>query len=268
MVALCAAAVACAPVTVQLPPPSPVVSGVAARASDNAERQPPRDLAPPRPCWTLTGTPRVVAIGSSTMGSAIGPMLRRLLSGEGVEVVVKAKSSSSLARPDFFDWPTTLESLMRREAPDLVVVALGVNDAQTIVVPRRKGVKTDDPRWDAAFAERVDELLAIAAGPEGRPVVWIGPYSFRGRTSREMGRRIHRILVERLAARPTPAFYIDAYTTTQDAEGRPIETWRLPGARQPVTARGRDGIHLKQYVVRPVMVDPTIARVTQCLHPG
>lgn len=264
--AVLSAVAGCATV-VSRPPPMAPGPEVAARGVEGSQRLAERPLVLTRPCWTPTGAPRVLAIGSSTMGSAIGPMLRRSLGARGVYVAVKAKSSSSLARPDFFDWPATLQDLVRREAPDLVVVALGVNDAQTVVAPRRKGVKTDDPRWDAAFAERVDALLAIASGPEGRPVVWIGPYAFRGRASREVGRRIHRILQERLAAWRTPAFYVDAYTTTLDASGRPIDTWRLPGERQSVTARGRDGIHLKQYVVRPVMVDPAVIHVTQCLRP-
>lgn len=247
---------------VRVAPAVPAVLARAARAPVARSRRPPTaSLASLRRCQLGS---RVLAVGASTLGGTLKAPLRRGLAALGARLDVHARHSTSVVRPDYYDWLAELRRLLAGGDYDAVVISLGVNDNQ----PLRDGralVEPDDPRWDVRFAARVDAYLAVASGPaRRRPVVWIGPYAFRGRGSRVIGRRINRILAERVAAFGGPAFYVDVYTPTLDAEGRPIEQFVPRGERKAVRARGIDGVHLKTAVVLETMAEPTLAILSAC----
>ncbi len=217
-------------------------------------------------CIPRSGTPSLVAIGSSTMASVLGPQLERHYKGAPLRFALWGKASTSLVRPDFFDWPSKIPGILKRHKPEVWVVSLGTNDNQPVKLRRGGWIRTDDPRWDQVFGERVDELLELAVGPErSRAVVWVGPYAFPGEGSRVLGRRINDVLKARLEAFPGPVFYVDAYQATLDARGVPIVEFVHPGTGKRLPARGNDGIHLKAAVVKALLTDPAAALVAECL---
>ncbi|MBT9555968.1 MAG: DUF459 domain-containing protein [Myxococcales bacterium] len=234
-----------------------------ARAADVGARLTRRDAVPssalPPPCRPRS---RVLAVGASTLGATLEGPLRRGLAAHGIGLEVRARHSTSVVRPDYYDWLAELKRLIPRFHPEAVVISLGVNDNQ----PMRRGrelIPPTDPRWDRAFAERVDAYLDVASGPgHERAVIWIGPYAFRGRGSRVIGRRIHRILAERVAAFEGPASYVDVYSATLDDRGQPIVDYLPRGAVKRVRARGIDGVHLKTVVVVERMAEPTLAALS------
>ena len=234
-----------------------------AHAAEHAARSGHRVLVPlsalPPPCRARS---RVLAIGASTLGATLEGPLRRGLAAHGVGLEIRARHSTSVVRPDYYDWLAELRRLLPRFYPDAVVISLGVNDNQ----PLRRGrelIPPTDPRWDRVFAERVDAYLDVASGPDReRAVIWIGPYAFRGRGSRLIGRRIHRIFAERVEAFDGPASYVDVYSATLDARGQPITDYLPRGGRKRVRARGIDGVHLKTIVVVETMAEPTLAALS------
>lgn len=247
----------CASTVRPVPPAGPPAE---AQAAEPGARSARRDVVPssalPPPCRSRS---RVLAIGASTLGATLEGPLRRGLAAHGIGLEIRARHSTSVVRPDYHDWLADLRRLIPRFHPDAVVISLGVNDNQ----PLRRGrelIPPTDPRWDQIFAERVDAYLDVASGPDReRAVVWIGPYAFRGRGSRIIGRRIHRILGERIAAFDGPASYIDVYSATLDDRGQPIVDYLPRGAVKRVRARGIDGVHLKTIVVVERMAEPTLA---------
>ena len=199
------------------------------------------------------------------MASVLGPMLERMLKGRDVQFALWGKASTSLARPDFFDWPSKVPGIVQRHKPHVWVISLGTNDNQPVKLRRGGAVRTDDPRWSKVFAERIDEMLELAVGKNReRAVVWVGPYAFPGEGSRVLGRRINDLLIERIAAFPGPVFYVDAYSATLDKHGRPL-TEMAVGSKKAVPIRGNDGIHLKVAAVKAFLADPALQQVENCL---
>ncbi|MDP6945291.1 MAG: hypothetical protein QF464_14180, partial [Myxococcota bacterium] len=105
-------------------------------------------------------------IGSSTMGSVLGPMLQKELKKRwDIKAKRWGKASSGLARPDFHDWLGEAPNLMRRHRPDYVVVSLGTNDHQPLKT-KRSWIKTKNPKWAATYKERVLTMLRRLSGPD------------------------------------------------------------------------------------------------------
>ncbi|MEZ4328558.1 MAG: hypothetical protein R3B40_25265 [Polyangiales bacterium] len=121
-----------------------------------------------------------VLLGSSSVGGHLGHTLARELGAAGVSVELRRRSSSGLARPDFYDWPRSV-----RRGPALdghlgVMVLLGGNDTQPVRLMRGQR-RVGAVRWDhdAAWRETYAGLVR-AFGQElcergARRVVWLLP---------------------------------------------------------------------------------------------
>ncbi|PIE20521.1 MAG: hypothetical protein CSA66_00485 [Proteobacteria bacterium] len=219
-------------------------------------------------CPDVEGPTKVYAVGSSTMGSVLGPMLKRMFKAQGVKMNRWGKASSGLARPDFHDWPKLMPGLMRKHKPYIVVISMGSNDFQSIW-HRKKWIGFGEDRWDEIYAERVDRMLKAAGGDNShRLVVWEGPYAFKGNKARKRAPVVNRIMKERVAAYVKgggKAVFIDAFEATTDAKGRPLDRAKLSGKK--VDIRGGDGIHLTVDAVRALLAEPILEAVRPCLHP-
>lgn len=219
-----------------------------------------------------TGDERFVyGIGSSSMGSLLGPMLGRQIKERFAEVTFRkwGKSASGLARPDFHDWIAEVPSINSDYDPDVYVVSIGTNDAQPLYSRRYKWVRMNDPRWEELYAERIDTLLDLMAGEDRRRrIIWIGPNAFPKANSRKIGPTIDRLLGERLAAFEGDAHYIPLYDATSPSPGEYIETVTLAGSRKPLRAWTEDGIHLSRFAVRALMIDPALELLAACFDPA
>lgn len=161
----------------------------AAQARSKRPRRPPGD---------------VLVIGSSSINGALGGELARGLEQRGFEVWRKGRSSSGLARPDFFDWPAEIEDLPIGPKTSGAVIYLGTNDAQAIRLRpaearrlrvRGRWLRWDDPRWPTLYARRA-EGFARALCKRGVPrVAYITPIDVREGSLRRRLARIRAALV-------------------------------------------------------------------------
>jgi len=136
----------------------------------------------------------VVLLGSSSVGGHLGHALVRELWTVGVEVVLRRRSSTGLARPDFYDWPRSV-----RRGPSLgghlgVMVLLGGNDTQPLRLMRgRRRAGTvrweHEAEWRVAYAELVQTFGRELCERGARRVVWLlPPNPGRGAWSEKLGR--------------------------------------------------------------------------------
>ncbi len=225
--------------------------------------------APPQLGCSLSGREHFVyGIGSSSMGSLLGPMLGRQIKQRFAAVTYRkwGKSASGLARPDYHDWIAEIPSINRDYDPDVYVVSIGTNDAQPLNAGRNKWVRITDPRWREIYAERIDTILDLMAGEDRhRRIIWIGPNAFPKGNSRRMGPVIDALLAERIAAFDGDAHYIPLYDQTSPAPGQYIESVQLKGSKKPKRAWTEDGIHLSRFAVRAMMIDPALKLLEPCL---
>ena len=120
----------------------------------------------------------LLIIGDSDAGT-FGPYLKTLLDATGmVTTEVDYKTSSGLARPDFFDWPVHMREIVPQVNPDIVVVTFGGNDAQGLrnvdeswAVAREPSA--DDTEWREEYGRRVGETMDYLSDGN-RTLIWVG----------------------------------------------------------------------------------------------
>ncbi|HGG56418.1 MAG TPA: DUF459 domain-containing protein [Nannocystis exedens] len=228
--------------------------------------------SPPQLGCSLTGQDRFIyGIGSSSMGSLLGPMLGRQVKQRFAAVTFRkwGKSASGLARPDYHDWIAEIPAINSDYDPDVYVVSIGTNDAQPLYSRRYKWVRISDPRWRQLYAERIDKILDLMAGDDRRRrIIWIGPNAFPKGNSRRVGPIIDALLAERIAAFDGDAHYIPLYDKTSPKPGQYIESVNLKGSKKPKRAWTEDHIHLSRFAVRALMIDPVLELLEPCFSPS
>ncbi|MFZ4719857.1 MAG: GDSL-type esterase/lipase family protein [Ilumatobacteraceae bacterium] len=134
----------------------------------------------PKTTPTKDDPAEVLILGDSDAGS-FGPYLKTLLDQTGIATTeLDYKTSSGLARPDFFDWPAHMGEVVPQVNPDIVVVTFGGNDAQglrnldkTWAVDHAPASGADDADWKAEYGKRVGAVMDYLT--EGnRTLVWVG----------------------------------------------------------------------------------------------
>lgn len=116
---------------------------------------------------------RIVVVGDS-LAEEVGWGLQQALNQDLVQVQVRGVAATGLSRPDYFDWPTNLRTIVDRFKPDVVVVMFGGNDAQSMTRPGQSPVFwSQRDRWTREYANRVRDFTKIITDTGAR-VAWVG----------------------------------------------------------------------------------------------
>ena len=115
---------------------------------------------------------RVVVVGDS-LAMGLSTALGRVFDPSIVQFADQARLSTGLARSDYFNWIRGMEQITTRFRPDVVVVLIGVNDDQSIILPSGGIVPEGSEEWTGVYEDRVDNFLEAATDAGGR-VVWVG----------------------------------------------------------------------------------------------
>ena len=233
-------------------------------------------LAGLTPKRARAGAPRVLIVGDSMIAGALGLFLENQLREQhGYEVHRYGKSSTGLARPDFFSWIKEGERQIEAfPEPDAVVAMFGGNDVQGLYMGRekRKGgvrgpvewITWHDEGWRDEYARRITEFADIVA-PDGRLLFWISMPVMRPEKFHSRVRKVNTIARAEMAIRPGGRF-VDIWRLLADREGNYADRIEVPeeGARElevagaegakaekaekakkkRVRVRAGDGIHL------------------------
>ena len=116
---------------------------------------------------------RVVVVGDS-LAQGIGSFAERVFKPSLVDVIKQGRISTGLARPDYFNWPAQMRLIVDRSRPDLTIVMLGENDAQSLVTPQGQPVaQIGTGTFPPAYEQRVLSFARIGTS-EGGHVIWVG----------------------------------------------------------------------------------------------
>ncbi|MGB1698723.1 MAG: DUF459 domain-containing protein, partial [Nannocystaceae bacterium] len=185
---------------------------------------------------------KVLLLGDSLIATGFGVRLESLLDGTpGVVAYRKGKSASGLARPDFFDWMREAQHQVNAREPDVVIILMGGNDGQdlTSTGTSKRRVRWKSDAWQAAYAARVDELLARTWAP-GRTIIWLGLPKMGMRSLERKLALIREIQRARVATKPG-AVYMDISPHLVNSEGDLKVYGIVRGKRKAL--RAEDGIH-------------------------
>lgn len=184
------------------------------------------------------GSEKVLVVGDSMIATALGQRIEFGLEGQGFGVARRGKSSSGLARPDFFDWMKEARRLVSKHSPAACVVMLGGNDSQSLHMGDG-WIKWGEPGWRGEYASRVSDLVDLLS-PNGQPVCWLGLPIARSPAYRRKLELINEIIKENVDGHGSGNFVSTWSTLTRGGEY--TATMTVGGKEQAV--RGDDGIHL------------------------
>ena len=203
-------------------------------------------LAQTLPRVAQAATPkRVLLLGDSMIAGALGLFLEKSLRKQfGYEVQRKGKSSSGLARPDFFNWMK--EGKRQIEAfphADAIVVMFGGNDVQGLKMGRGDNwIRWPDEGWRDEYARRVTAFADLVA-PNGKHLFWIGMPVMRPEKFHLRVQKVNTIFRAEIAIRPGGHF-VDIWRLLADEKGNYADRIRLEPDSKKVRVRAGDGIHL------------------------
>lgn len=202
---------------------------------------PPPAASPAPPVAARSHT--VLLLGDSLIATGFGEYLQaRLEAHPNIRTARRAKSSTGLARPDFFDWMTVGQQEVERHNPDVVVVILGGNDGQSMKdLKGGKPIHWGKPEWEQAYRQRLADFVKVLSAP-GRKIVWLElPATGRTRFEQKLG--LIRGLQREVIASHQDALHLDTRPFFTDAKGRALVQARVEGFRKPMRLRMEDGVH-------------------------
>jgi uncharacterized protein len=184
-------------------------------------------------------------VGGDFMAQVFGESLLAAAEPTGLlDAVIHFESASGLTRSDFYDWPEALGRDLDDHDAEVVVVMLGANDGQGIVLADGTAVPAvDDPRWASEYRRRVGALMDQLRAP-GRKVVWVGQPPMRAPGLAASMAVVNRAYADEAAGRPWVS-YLDAAAVLGGPGGTYAESLPAgPNGGAPVVVRQPDGIHL------------------------
>jgi len=195
---------------------------------------------------TPEGPHRVLILGDSLAATGFGALLERQLDAqEGVVCYRRGKSSSGLARPDFFDWLAEAERQVEFRQPELVVVIMGGNDGQDLTPKGTSGrrVTWNDESWADEYRKRVDRFLsAVLSSPE-RKVLWLELPTMGLNSLERKLELIRSVQKDAVAALGERGVYLATTQYVADSEGNMLTHAKVGASSKKQPIRADDKIH-------------------------
>lgn len=184
---------------------------------------------------------RIALAGDSMMAVGLAPTLMRGLAKERHLQIVRAyRSGTGLSRPEVFDWQVEYPRMLGAVEPEIVICAMGANDAQNVQVGKQV-LAFYSPEWDAHYRQKLKHYLDMLSRKQAR-VLWVGmPLMKSARFAQKM---IHMNQLARDVIKDYPnATWLDpnpalGYSDNTYGQYRPNAHGKL------VRLRADDGIHL------------------------
>ena len=181
---------------------------------------------------------RIVVVGDS-LAMGLSTALGRVFDPSLVQFVDQARLSTGLARSDYFNWIRGMQQITDRFRPDVVVVLIGVNDDQSIILPEGGIVPEGSEDWTEVYESRVDSFLAAATDKGGR-VVWVGLPPLADELHNSLAQGFNESFHTEVGDYPS-AYFFDTYERfSRNGEYAPFGRDANSNVAQ---LRGGDGVH-------------------------
>lgn len=181
----------------------------------------------------------VVLMGDSVMGEIFFSFKRWSSRNTAWMAIDGHKDSSGLSNAEYYDWPKVASRLIADYKPQIVVLALGPNDAQDLVLEHH-WVHFGTDAWKAEYAARTRHLLEVVSS-HGAQVYWPVLPVMREPTFEKKIALIREVQAEVLATMPQVKL-VDTSGSFRDVNGRYEQKGESRGRVREL--RAKDGIHL------------------------
>lgn len=156
-----------------------------------------------------------------------------------VVIVKKSRGSSTIARPDNYDWMNEAPVVVDELKPSLIVFNIGSSDRQDMKVDG-SWLDFDSEEWWVEYRKRVDDLAQVLRS-QNVPVLWVGVPSFKyTKMTRDIlaFNGIYRDAIEKAGGT-----FVDIWEGFVDENGKFVYTGSDINGQQ-VRLRSSDGINL------------------------
>ena len=128
---------------------------------------------------------KIMVIGDFVAGGLAWGLDQTFAAEPKVAVVDDSESSSGLVRDDYYDWNAQLPTLLNKEKPDIIVMAIGANDRQPMRDPKARSAPHTDA-WEEVYVKRIAGIVDTLK-VYGRPFFWMSAPPMRdGASSKDM----------------------------------------------------------------------------------
>ncbi len=213
-------------------------------------------------------TCRVMFMGDSLMEDFGVYFYRHAKSRHGLQMILLAKFSTGLCRPDYFNWFELFPRTMDEKKPHIVVFMIGANDGQPVWYSKGH-VQLTKPadQWKKAYGERVGALLTDVETRQALPL-WVGMPVMGGRYAALLA-QTEAATREACASRNVP--YVDNRALMADSHGR-YQSFIKDETGKMVRVRRKDQEHMtpegNRMLVRAAMAEfERVLRQHRLNHP-
>ncbi len=211
---------------------------------------------------------RVMLMGDSLMEDFGVSFYRHARTRRGMQMILLAKFSTGLCRPDYFNWFEVFPRNLDEKKPHIVIFMMGANDCQPIWYSRGHVVSTRPVEaWNRAYTERVGQLLGEAQQRQVLPL-WVGMPVMGGGHATILARTEE---LTRQACAELSVPYIDNRARLADSRGQ-YQSFIKNEAGQMVRVRTKDQQHMtpegNAILVQAIMADvEKLLRLHRLNHP-
>ncbi|MGE0280963.1 MAG: DUF459 domain-containing protein [Rhizobiaceae bacterium] len=181
----------------------------------------------------------VLVIGDFLASGLAEGLTQAFSQNASVRVLDRSKGSSGFVRDDVVDWPKEIAALVETEKPAAIIIMLGSNDRQQMLVDGKRQALNSEP-WVDAYEERTT-ALAAAIKAKKIPFVWVSMPPFKStKMSSDM---VAFNDIYKAAAQSVGGEFVDIWDGFADESGAFVATGPDVNG-QPVRLRSGDGINL------------------------
>ncbi len=187
------------------------------------------------------GSGRVLALaGDSMMAVGLAPTLGRDLATNPNFHVLKAyRSGTGLARPEVFDWIQQYPAMLAGTQPQLVICAMGANDAQNVQIGKAV-LEFGSSEWDAYYRGRLSAYLAMLGSRPVR-ILWVGMPLMKEKKFSQKMQHMNQLIQAEIAGHPNVT-WLDPNPALGYSRG--FEQYRANARGKMIKMRADDGIHM------------------------
>ena len=221
--------------------PEPKAEAPVVRSSRPKKKTVSRAPAPPPvpEVEKLENARKILVVGDFMAGGLAEGLTAAFSESPGVVVVDRSNGSSGLVRDDFYNWPQELPALLAEHQPAVVVMLIGSNDRQQLVIDgNREDVRSS--AWTSEYERRTRAVIETVATSRV-PLVWVGLPAFQS-SSMTTDIVAFNGAYRTMAARANAEF-VDIWDGFVDEQGKFVFTGSDINGQQ-VRLRGSDGINL------------------------
>ncbi|HWQ88240.1 DUF459 domain-containing protein [Brevundimonas sp.] len=185
------------------------------------------------------GPLRIGVFGDSMADGLYAGLYRDLQHTPNVTVSKFSQVSTGLSRYDYVDIQAKTRGQLDEKPVDVAVMLFGTNDAQGIEMDGQIHPFGSDG-WKAAYAKRVDDLVALLRSRDVA-VYWVGLPRMKRNTFDAKMTLINGVVEARMEALGVP--YIETTALTSNGEGG-YEAYLPTDSGRRTLMRANDGIHM------------------------